>query len=108
MARCQCVRATDGSDPSWFGYPFTLREGGAERRTALQRFLLERRIDSRLLLGGNLTRQPALQRLEHRAAGSLENADRLTGASLFVGCYPGLTEPMIDWIAESLRAFFGR
>ena len=102
------VRATDGSDPSWFGYPFTLREGGAERRTALQRFLLERRIDSRLLLGGNLTRQPALQRLEHRAAGSLENADRLTEASLFVGCYPGLTEPMIDWIAESLRAFFGR
>ena len=102
------VRATEGSDPSWFGYPFTLREGGAERRTALQRFLLERRIDSRLLLGGNLTRQPALQGLDHRIAGSLANSDRATEASVWVGCYPGLTEPMIDWIAESVRAFFGR
>jgi CDP-6-deoxy-D-xylo-4-hexulose-3-dehydrase len=102
------VRATEGSDPSWFGYAFTLREGGAERRTALQRFLLERRIDSRLLLGGNLTRQPALEGREHRIAGSLANADRITEASLWVGCYPGLSEPMIDWIAESLRAFFGR
>jgi CDP-6-deoxy-D-xylo-4-hexulose-3-dehydrase len=102
------VRATEGSDPSWFGYPFTLREGGAERRTALQRFLLERKIDSRLLLGGNLTRQPALQGLDHRIAGPLTNADRITEASLWVGCYPGLTEPMVDWIAESLRAFLGR
>jgi CDP-6-deoxy-D-xylo-4-hexulose-3-dehydrase len=102
------ARATEGSDPSWFGYPFTLREGGAERRTALQRFLLERRIDSRLLLGGNLTRQPALQGLEHRIAGSLTGSDRATEASMWVGCYPGLTEPMVDWIAESVRAFFGR
>jgi CDP-4-dehydro-6-deoxyglucose reductase, E1 len=102
------VRGTDGSDPSWFGYPFTLREGGAERRTALQRFLLERRIDSRLLLGGNLTRQPALAGLDHRIAAPLANADRVTEASVWVGCYPGLTEPMVDWIAESIRAFFGR
>lgn len=102
------VRATEGSDPSWFGYPFTLREGGAERRTALQRFLLERRIDSRLLLGGNLTRQPALQGRNHRIAGSLANSDRATEASMWVGCYPGLTQPMVDWIAESVRAFFGR
>jgi CDP-6-deoxy-D-xylo-4-hexulose-3-dehydrase len=102
------VRAIDGADPSWFGYPFTLREGGAERRTALQRFLLERRIDSRLLLGGNLTRQPALLGREHRVSGSLANADRMTEASVWVGCYPGLTEPMIDWIAEAIHAFFGR
>ena len=102
------VRPTEGSDPSWFGYPFTLREGGAGRRTALQRFLLDRKIDSRLLLGGNLTRQPALAGLEHRVSGSLDSSDRITEASLWVGCYPGLTEPMIDWIAESLRTFFGR
>jgi CDP-4-dehydro-6-deoxyglucose reductase, E1 len=102
------VRPMEGADPSWFGYPFTLREGGAERRTALQRFLLERRIDSRLLLGGNLTRQPALQGLEHRVAGPLTNSDRITEASMWVGCYPGLSEAMIDWIAESIRAFFVR
>jgi CDP-6-deoxy-D-xylo-4-hexulose-3-dehydrase len=100
------VRATEGSDPSWFGYPFTLREGGAERRTALQRFLLERRIDSRLLLAGNMTRQPALLGREHRIPRPLDNTDRVTEASLWVGCYPGLSEPMIDFIAESLLAFF--
>jgi CDP-6-deoxy-D-xylo-4-hexulose-3-dehydrase len=102
----QRVRATEGSDPSWFGYPFTLREGGAERRTALQRFLLERRIDSRLLLAGNITRQPGLLGREHRIAGSLDKTDRITESSLWVGCYPGLSEPMIDWIADSLLAFF--
>jgi CDP-6-deoxy-D-xylo-4-hexulose-3-dehydrase len=102
------VRPIEGADPSWFGYPFTLRDGGAERRTALQRFLLERRIDSRLLLGGNLTRQPALHGRDHRVAGSLASSDRITEASVWVGCYPGLTEPMVDWVAESLRAFFGR
>ena len=102
------VRPIEGADPSWFGYPFTLRDGGAVRRTELQRFLLDRKIDSRLLLGGNLTRQPALLGREHRVAGPLTGADRITEASVWVGCYPGLSEPMIDWIAESLRAFFGR
>ena len=100
------VQPIEGADPSWFGYPFTLLEGGAERRTALQRFLLERRIDSRLLLGGNLTRQPALQGREHRAPAPLTNADRITEASVWVGCYPGLDEAMIDWIADSVLAFF--
>jgi CDP-4-dehydro-6-deoxyglucose reductase, E1 len=100
------VRAADGSEPSWFGYPFTLRKGGAERRTELQRFLLERKIDSRLLLGGNMTRQPALLDRHHRIAGPLDNADRVTESSVWVGCYPGLSEPMIDWITESLTEFF--
>jgi CDP-4-dehydro-6-deoxyglucose reductase, E1 len=102
------VSATEGSEPSWFGYPFTLREGEAERRTELQRFLLERRIDSRLLLGGNMTRQPGLLGRDHRIAGPLDNADRVTESSVWVGCYPGLTEPMIDWLAESILDFFRR
>jgi CDP-6-deoxy-D-xylo-4-hexulose-3-dehydrase len=95
-------RALPGADPSWFGYPFTLRDGGARERRELQLFLQERRIDSRLVLGGNLVRQPAYLPLEHRVAGELENADRITEASMWVGVYPGLTEPMIDWIAESI------
>ena len=56
-----CRAALPGADPSWFGYPFTLREGGPTERRELQRFLQERRIDSRLLLGGNLTRQPGFR-----------------------------------------------
>jgi CDP-6-deoxy-D-xylo-4-hexulose-3-dehydrase len=98
-------RALPGADPSWFGYPITLRDGGSDRRRALQRFLLERRIDSRLLLAGNLTRQPGLLGLEHRVAGALRHADRITDAALWVGCHHGLGEAQVDWIAESLLAF---
>jgi CDP-4-dehydro-6-deoxyglucose reductase, E1 len=101
-------RALDGADPSWFGYPFILREGGPAERRELQLFLLERRIDSRLVLAGNLTRQPGYQRLRHRVAGSLTGADRVTEASLWVGCYPGLSDEMIDWIAESISDFLRR
>jgi CDP-4-dehydro-6-deoxyglucose reductase, E1 len=101
-------RTLEGADPSWFGYPLTLREGGAAERRELQRFLLTRRIDSRLVLGGNLTRQPGYQGLEHRVVGELGGADRVTESSVWVGCHPGLTGDMVDWIAESLRDFLLR
>jgi CDP-4-dehydro-6-deoxyglucose reductase, E1 len=101
-------RALPAADPSWFGYPFTLRDAGPAERRELQLFLLERRIDSRLVLGGNLTRQPGYQGLQHRIAGPLTGADRVTEASLWVGCYPGLSDPMIDWIAESITDFLLR
>jgi CDP-4-dehydro-6-deoxyglucose reductase, E1 len=101
-------RALDEADPSWFGYPFMLREGGARERRELQLFLLERQIDSRLVLAGNLTRQPGFKDRRHRVAGSLDGADRATEASLWVGCHPGLTNEMVDWIAESIRDFLLR
>jgi CDP-6-deoxy-D-xylo-4-hexulose-3-dehydrase len=101
-------RALPGADPSWFGFPLTLRDGGAERRRAMQEFLLERRIDTRLLLAGNLVRQPGFQGHEHRVAGDLTHSDRITEAAIWVGCWPGLTEPMLDWIAESIDAFLTR
>jgi CDP-4-dehydro-6-deoxyglucose reductase, E1 len=98
-------RALPGADPSWFGFPLTLRDGGAERRRRMQQFLLERRIDTRLLLAGNLVRQPGFQGLEHRVAGELTHADRITEASIWVGCWPGLTTEMLDWIVESVATF---
>jgi CDP-6-deoxy-D-xylo-4-hexulose-3-dehydrase len=94
------------AEPSWFGYPFTLREGDAAERRRLQLFLQERKIDSRLLLAGNVTRQPAYLHLEHRCPAPLDNADRITEASIWVGTYPGLSDAMIDWIAESITSFF--
>jgi CDP-4-dehydro-6-deoxyglucose reductase, E1 len=98
-------RSLPGADPSWFGYPFTLREGGGDRRRALQLHLQERRIDSRLMLAGNLTRQPGYKGLEHRVVGELANADKITESGVWVGVYPGLTDAMIDWIAQSIAAF---
>ena len=101
-------RSLPDADPSWFGFPITLRDGGADRRRRLQEFLLERRIDTRLLLAGNMVRQPGFQGREHRVAGSLEHSDRITEAAFWVGCWPGLTGEMLDWIVESVGAFLAR
>jgi CDP-4-dehydro-6-deoxyglucose reductase, E1 len=101
-------RALPGADPSWFGVPLTLREGGADRRRRMQEFLLERRIDTRLLLAGNLVRQPGFQGHAHRVSGELTHADRITEAAIWVGCWPGLSADMLDWIAESVASFLTR
>jgi CDP-6-deoxy-D-xylo-4-hexulose-3-dehydrase len=98
-------RALPGADPSWFGYPVTLREGGSAERRALQLHLRERRIESRQLLGGNLLRQPGYVGLEHRVVGSLANANAITERAFWVGTHPRLTEAMVDWIAESINDF---
>ena len=98
-------RALPGADPSWFGYPFTLREGTSDQRRALQLHLAKKQIDSRLALAGNLTRQPGYQGLDHRIAGPLDGADRLTEACVWVGTYPGLTDEMVDFVTESVVEF---
>ncbi len=100
-------RSLPGADPSWFGFPFALRDGDAAARRALQVFLGERRIDSRLVLGGNLVRQPAYLGLEHRISGPLDGADRVTEAALWVGCHPRMTDAAADWVAESILAGVG-
>jgi CDP-6-deoxy-D-xylo-4-hexulose-3-dehydrase len=101
-------RTLPGADPSWFGFPLTLRAGGAELRRRMQEFLLERGIDTRLLLAGSLVRQPGFQGREHRVSGPLTHADRITEASIWVGCWPGLNTEMLDWIVESVGAFLAR
>jgi CDP-4-dehydro-6-deoxyglucose reductase, E1 len=101
-------RSLPGAEPSWFGFPITLREGGAAERRALQLHLLEHRIDSRLLLAGNMTLQPGFQGLEHRTAGDLAGADRITEASMWVGCHQQLSTPMINWVAECVTNWYER
>jgi CDP-6-deoxy-D-xylo-4-hexulose-3-dehydrase len=98
-------RALPDSDPVWFGFPLTLRDGGAAERRELQLHLLRRRVHSRLLLAGNMTRQPGFSGLQHRIAGSLDGADRITTSSVWVGCHQQLSEAMVDWVADSLLAF---
>ena len=101
-------RALPDADPSWFGYPFTLRDGGSRERRLLQVFLDSKRIDSRLLLAGNMTRQPAYLRLQHRISGALTGADQITDSSAWIGCHPALSEPMMDWMVDSIEQFLKR
>jgi len=93
------------ADPSWFGFAITVREGAPFGRNELIECLESRRIATRLLFAGNLTRQPALQGAHYRVAGDLPNTDVIMRRSFWLGVYPGLTEPMIGYIAESLRSF---
>ena len=91
--------------PSWFGFPIRVRESAPFDRNTLVAFLESRRIATRLLFGGNLVRQPAYRGLEYRVVGELTNTDRIMHGTLWVGCYPGLTAEMLDWIVATLHAF---
>lgn len=98
-------RATENSDPSWFGFPITIAEGVGFTRQELLRFLDDRKIGTRLLFGGNLTRQPAYRNIDYRLVGDLHNTDIITERTFWVGVYPGLTPTMLDYVADSLLEF---
>jgi CDP-6-deoxy-D-xylo-4-hexulose-3-dehydrase len=100
-------QATLNSDPSWFGFPITLRPEAAVARVDFLRYLDENRIGSRLLFAGNLTRQPYFQGRNYRVIGDLQNTDRVMNETLWIGIYPGLSEEMLDFVAGKIEAFFG-
>jgi CDP-6-deoxy-D-xylo-4-hexulose-3-dehydrase len=97
--------ATPGSDPSWFGFPIAVRENAPFRRDELIRELESKKIGTRLLFGGNLLRQPAYEGCEYRAIGTLPNTDFVMNNVFWVGVYPGLTKPMLDFIVDALCEF---
>lgn len=97
--------ATPGSDPSWFGFAVTLTEDAGFDRYELLRFLGDRRIGTRLLFAGNLTRHPGYLDRDFRVVGDLANSDIILERTFWVGVYPGLTTEMIDYVAASLREF---
>ena len=95
--------ATPGSDPSWFGFPLAVRETSPKSRNEIVRFLEARRIQTRLLFAGNLTRQPAYLGKNFRVSGSLERTDFVMHNVFWVGVYPGLGEPHLDYIQSSIH-----
>ncbi|MDN3250088.1 MULTISPECIES: lipopolysaccharide biosynthesis protein RfbH [unclassified Streptomyces] len=97
--------ATSGSDPSWFGFVLTVLPYAPFTRQELVAFLEQRRIGTRRLFGGNLTRHPAYIGRDHRVSGELTNTDVITEHTFWVGVYPGLSIEMIDYVAESVTEF---
>lgn len=97
--------ATPDSDPSWFGFIITVLPDAPFTRRGLVDFLESRRISTRRLFGGNLVRHPAYLDRPYRIAGSLTNSDIITEHTFWVGVYPGLTDEMIDYIADSIREY---
>lgn len=100
-------QSTPGSDPAWFGFPVTLRAEAPFRRVDLLRFLDQRKIATRLLFAGNLTRQPYFAGRHYRVSGSLDNADTIMQNTFWLGVWPGLGEAQLDYIADSIADFCG-
>lgn len=96
---------TSNSFPSWFGFPIAVRKSSPFTRNELIAFLYKSRIESRLLFGGNLTRQPAYKELSYRIAGELTNSDFIMNQVFWLGLYPGITEKMIDYILDTFNQF---
>lgn len=96
---------TEQSDPAWFGFVITVREGAGFTRTELARFLEAHRVETRNLFGGNLLRHPAFQDIPHRTVGNLTNTDLIMNNTCFIGVYPGLDEAQLDYIADVFAKF---
>jgi CDP-6-deoxy-D-xylo-4-hexulose-3-dehydrase len=99
--------ATTGSEPSWFGFPITLRESANVNRVELLKYLDQFKIGTRLLFAGNLTRQPYFEGRTYRVSGELTNTDKIMNDTFWIGVYPGLTEEMLSFVVDKIEAFFG-
>jgi CDP-6-deoxy-D-xylo-4-hexulose-3-dehydrase len=98
-------RATKKSEPSWFGFPITLENKLPIDREELLRFLDSRLIGTRLMFAGNIMRQPAYRNIDFRVVGDLVNTDTVMRRTFWVGVYPGLSVPMLDYIADSILEY---
>lgn len=98
---------TDGADPSWFGFPITIRESANTSRVDLLNYLNQKKIGTRLLFAGNLLRQPYMLGRDYRVMGSLTNTDTIMNNTFWIGVFPGLSRPMLDYMANTIETFFG-
>jgi CDP-6-deoxy-D-xylo-4-hexulose-3-dehydrase len=96
---------TRGSQPCWFGFLLTLRDGARFSRNDIVAHLEKAGISTRLLFAGNLLRHPAYQGIDCRIPFGLENTDRAMNRTFWVGVYPGLTKQMLDHIIGTIEKF---
>ncbi len=101
------AQATPNSEPSWFGFPITLKESAGVNRVDFVKFLDQNKIGTRLLFAGNLTRQPYFHGVEYRVVGDLAVTDNTMNNTLWLGIYPALGSDHFDYVAEKMEEFFG-
>ncbi len=98
---------TQKSNPSWFGFALTVKSGGPKTRNQIVQELNEAKIATRLLFGGNLLRQPAFSGTPRRVVGDLKSTDLVMNDTFWIGVWPGLTLPMLDYVIEKLHRILG-
>jgi len=96
------------SSPSWYCIPLTIRPDAGFSRVELAEFLRESCIEFRYLFTGNILSQPAFRHMKRRIQGNLRNADLTSTNSLFIGCYPGITHKMREYVCERLASFLDK
>jgi CDP-6-deoxy-D-xylo-4-hexulose-3-dehydrase len=99
--------ATEHSDPSWFGFPITLKENSPVTRLELLTYLDEHKIGSRLLFAGNLTRQPYMIGANFRISGDLTHTDNVMNNTFWIGVQPALTREMLEFSVKTIERFLG-
>lgn len=100
---------TPNSDPSWFGFLLTLKDGVPFKRNDIVNYLENRNIQTRNLFAGNLTRHPCFFHLkegeDYRITDELKNTEKIMSDSFWLGVYPGMTEEMVEYMIESVKTF---
>jgi CDP-6-deoxy-D-xylo-4-hexulose-3-dehydrase len=96
------------SDPSWFGFAMTVKPGGPKSRNEIVKELNDKRIGTRLLFGGNLLRQPAFKGTPRKVIGDLVNTDIVMNDTFWIGVWPGITVPMLEYMVDVMHTVFGR
>ncbi|MFN8769237.1 MAG: lipopolysaccharide biosynthesis protein RfbH [Neisseriaceae bacterium] len=99
--------ATINSQPSWFGFPITIRDNAGFTRSELISYLNQNKVDTRLLFAGNLTKQPYMIGRNFRVSGELINTDIIMNNTFWIGIYPGLSKEMLAYTASTIEEFCG-
>lgn len=94
------------ADPSWFAFPMLVRSEAPFMRHELTRFLEMNHVQTRLIFAGNILRQPAYEHITHRAVSDLSGSDQIMRGGFFIGVYPGLDKPRLDYMLEIFGRFF--
>lgn len=103
----QLPQATEHSDPSWFGFPITLKENCPVSRLDLLTYLDQNKVGTRLLFAGNLVRQPYMQGAHYRVSGELTNTDNVMNNTFWIGVQPSLTPEMLEYAARKIETYLG-
>lgn len=111
LAECEefliLPKETKNSDPSWFGFPITIKNSSKIDRVDLLSYLDQEKIGTRLLFAGNLVRQPYMRDRNYRTVCELKNTDKVMNDTFWIGLQPALSEEMLDYSCEKIKNYFG-